>query len=105
MSPTTCASGERRQFFGVDLTERGDGASGVRIVDDPVDGYSFAMNVPGHDLALVITPATDCEVFDVLVQRGNVRVNDIWAVEGHAILECRFPDLEVIADLRFSGCT
>lgn len=105
MSPTTCASGERRQFFGVDLLENGDGASGVRIVDDPVDGYSFAMNVPGHDLALVITPATECEVFDVLVQRGNVRVNDIWAVEGHAILECRFPDLEVIADLRFSGCT
>ncbi|MDC0720769.1 hypothetical protein [Nannocystis bainbridge] len=105
MSPTTCVSGERRQFFGVDLTERGDNGSGVRIVDDPVDGYSLAMNIPDHDLALVVTAASKCEVFDVHLERGNVRVNNIWAVQGHAILECRADGMEIVADFQFSGCT
>ena len=105
MSPTTCVSGEHRQFFGVDLTERGDVGSGVRIVDDPVDGYSLAMNIPDHDLALVITAASECEVFDVFLERGNVRINNIWAVQGYAVLECRAPGIEVVADLQFSGCT
>ena len=36
---------------------------------------------------------------------GNVRVNDIWAIQGHATVECRAPGLEIVADLRFSGCT
>jgi hypothetical protein len=105
MSPTTCVSGEHRQFFGVDLTERGDNGTGVRIVDDPVDGYSLAMNIPDDDLAIVLTPESECEVFDLLVERGNVRVNDIWAIQGHATVECRSPGFEIVADLRFSGCT
>ncbi|WP_434418633.1 hypothetical protein [Nannocystis pusilla] len=105
MSPTTCVSGEHRQFFGVDLTERGDVGSGVRIVDDPVDGYSLAMNIPDHDLALLVTASSECEVFDIRLERGNVRVNNIWAVQGHAVLECRAAGLEIVADLQFSGCT
>ena len=90
---------------GVDLTERGDVGSGVRIVDDPVDGYSLAMNIPDHDLALLVTPSSECEVFDIYLERGNVRVNNIWAIQGHAILECRAAGLEIVADLQFSGCT
>jgi hypothetical protein len=106
MSPTTCISGEHQLFFGVDLTEDGDVASGMRIVLDPEMGYSVAMNVPGHDLSIKLEePATDCEIFDVLVQRGNTRVNNIWEVEGHATLKCRLTGLEIDADLQFTDCT
>lgn len=105
MSPTTCFSGEHRQFFGVDLTQNGDNGSGVRIVDDPVDGYSLAMNIPGEDLALIVTAASECEVFDLHVERGNTRINNIWAIQGHATVECRAPGLEIVADLHFAGCT
>jgi hypothetical protein len=105
MSPTTCVSGEHRQFFGVDLLERGDNGSGVRIVEDPIDGYSLAMNIPDHDLSLTVTATSECEVFDIFVEQGNVRVNNIWAIQGHATVECRAPGLEIVADLHFSGCT
>ena len=105
MSPTTCSSGQRQLFFGVDLSEDGDVERGVRIVGDPVDGYSLSMNIPGHDLAVVIRePASACEQFDLHVERSNTRINDIWAVGGHAQVTCRLPGLEVDADLEFSGC-
>lgn len=105
MSPTTCFSGEHQQFFGVDLTEDGDVDRGVRIVLDPVDGYTLLMNIPGRDLALVLAePAGECAVFDLDVTRTNVRVNEIWEVEGHALVECRAPGLEIDADLEFVGC-
>jgi hypothetical protein len=105
MSPTTCFSGEHQQFFGVDLSEDGDVGRGVRIVLDPVDGYSLLMNVPDRDIALVIRePADECEVFDLHVERTNVRVNEIWEVEGHADVRCRAPGLEIDADLDFLGC-
>lgn len=103
MTPTGCLSGERQLFFGVDLSERGDGGTLVRIVLDPLEGYRVALNVPGQDIALVLDAAS-CEVFDVHVGRTNTRVNEIWAVEGFAFLTCRGPSLEVDADLEFSGC-
>lgn len=105
MSPTTCFSGQHQLFFGADLTEGDDVASGVRLVSDPVDGYALTMNIPGRDLAIVLRePAADCELFDLHVERGNSRVNDIWAVRGHAHVTCRLPGLEIDADLEFSGC-
>lgn len=104
MSPTTCTSGERQLFFGVDLVEDGDVGRLVRIVLDPVDGYTLALNVPDHDVALVIGEEDGCEVFDLEVRRTNVRINNIWAVEGHARVTCRAADVEIDADLTFEGC-
>lgn len=105
MSPTTCYSGEHQQFFGVDLTQDGDVARGVRIVLDPVDGYTLLVNVPERDIALVIGESTGgCELFDLQVERTNVRINNIWAVEGHAFVKCRAGATEIDADLEFSGC-
>lgn len=105
MTPTACFSGERQLFFGVDLSENGDGGTLVRLVLDPLEGYRLAMNVPGQDIALVVDePEGFCEVFDVHVGRTNTRVNEIWSVEGFAFITCRGPDLEIDADLEFSGC-
>lgn len=106
MSPTTCISGQNQQFLGVDLIEGDDEEHMVRIVDDPLQGYSLGMNVPGQDFSLVIrAPASECEVFDLLVERGNTRINGIWAMQGHANIECHTEGLDIVADLHFSGCT
>jgi hypothetical protein len=106
MSPTVCVSGQHEQFFGVDLTEDGDVGSGVRILDDPIEGYSLGMNIPGEDKALVLrAPAKECAVFDIHLERGNTRINDIWTMQGHANIECRLVGVEIVADLRFSDCT
>lgn len=103
MNPTACVSGERLSFFGVDLIEDGDASTLVRIVLDPLAGYRVAMNVPGEDIALIVD-ASDCETFDVDVTRTNTRVNEFWAVEGHAVLACHHPDIDIDADLQFAGC-
>lgn len=104
MAPNDCYSGERQLFFGADLLEDGDDADLVRIVLDPLEGYSLALNVPGEDLAFVLREDDGCERFDLRVERGNTRVNNIWEVQGHVRVTCRFPDLELVADVEFSGC-
>lgn len=103
MAPTACGSGEHLSFFGVDLLEDGDEETLVRIVLDPLAGFRVALNVPGEDIALILDEG-DCETFDVDVTRTNTRVNEIWQVDGHALLACHRSDLDVDADLRFSGC-
>lgn len=104
MTPDACFSGERQQFLGVDLSQDGDVADAMRIVLDPVDGYSVLMNIPGEDLAVVLAADDGCARFDVHVERSNTRVNNIWGVFGHARVTCRLPDVEVDADIEFDAC-
>lgn len=104
MSPDACFSGERQQFFGVDLSQDGDVADAMRVVLDPIDGYSLLMNIPGEELAIVLGERDGCEVFDLHVERSNTRVNDIWGVFGRARVTCRRPDVEVDADITFEAC-
>jgi hypothetical protein len=104
MSPTACYSGERASFLGVDLIEGEDEDTLVRIVSDPVDGYSVGTNIPGEDASLFVSAADMCETFDVEVTRTNTRVNNIWNVEGHAVVDCVAPGLTFRVDVNFSGC-
>jgi len=104
MTPTDCYSGERAGFFGVDLAHEQDQDTLVRIVSDPIDGFSVGTNVPGEDVAVFVSAADDCETFDVDVVRTNTRVNNIWAVEGHAVVDCDLPGLSFHVDVNFSGC-
>lgn len=103
MTPDDCFSGERQLFFGADIVG-GDDSDLVRIVLDPLEGYALAMNVPGEDVAIVLREDDGCERFDLDLSRGNTRVNNIWEIAGHARVTCRFAELEVSADLSFSGC-
>ncbi len=103
VAPDDCFSGERQGFFGVDLLEDDDEARIVRIVLDPIDGYVLKLNVPERDYALVIG-ADGCARWDLLVERTNTRVNNVWEVRGHANITCDLPDLEIHADLSFSAC-
>lgn len=102
--PDSCTSGERSGFFGVDLSEGSDEERLIRIVSDPVDGFSVGTNVPGTDKALFITAADGCAQFDVDVTRTSTRVNDIWNVDGHALVDCEVPGLSFQVDLNFSSC-
>jgi hypothetical protein len=105
MAPDACFSGEHQLFFGVDLSQDDDVADAARIVLDPLDGFKLALNVPGEGVAIVLGEGDGCERFDVQVVRGNTRINEIWVVSGHARVTCRLPDIEVDADLEFSGCS
>ncbi|MCB9754302.1 MAG: hypothetical protein H6713_30540 [Myxococcales bacterium] len=103
-APDHCHSGEWQQFFGVDLVEGDDAAARItRIVQDPIDGATVAINVPGEDVAVVFT-GEGCERFDVLVERDNSRVNNIWNVFGRADILCEAPDARLELEVIFDGC-
>lgn len=104
VSPNACYSGERAQFFGVDLTHDDDQETLVRIAQDPIEGFRVGTNVPGEDIAIFVQQSDGCDTFDVEVVRTNTRVNNIWAVEGHAVVDCELPGLSFHVDVNFSGC-
>lgn len=104
VSPNECRSGEPGGFLGVDLVRDGDEETLVRVVADPVDGYQVGTNIPGTDRAVFVSAADMCEVFDVDVVRTSTRINNIWNVEGHAIVDCVLPGLTLRVDINFSGC-
>lgn len=103
-APDACYSGERGGFFGVDLVDGGDEHTQVRVVRDPIDGYSVGTNVPGTDKAVFVAATDGCETFDVEVVRTNTRVNDIWNVEGHVLVDCALPGLVLRVDVNFAAC-
>lgn len=104
MTPTTCASGERQSFFGVDLLAGSDQSTLVRVLRDPMLGDRVGTNVPGADVSVWLTAADGCAVFDVDLVRQSSRINEIWNMSGHAIVECDLPGLRFVADLEFGNC-
>jgi len=104
MTPTACYSGERAGFFGVDLLESGDEDTLVRIASDPIDGYRVGTNVPGADKSVSVSAEDGCQTFDLDVVRTSTRVNNIWVVEGHAVVDCELPGLSLHIDVNYSGC-
>lgn len=104
MTPNACYSGERAGFFGVDLLEDGDQDTLVRIASDPINGYRVATNVPGADKSVYVSAEDGCQTLDVDVVRTNTRVNNIWDVEGHAVVDCELPGLSLHIDVNYSGC-
>ena len=103
-SPDRCFSGEPLQFFGVDLID-GEPEIGriTRIVQDPVEGFSVAINVPGEDIALVFT-GDGCERFEIEIMRENSRVNEIWNMSGFADIQCETPGVRLDIDASFENC-
>jgi HSP20 family molecular chaperone IbpA len=104
MTPTACYSGERSGFFGVDLIEDDDQDTLVRIASDPIEGYRVATNVPGTDKSVHVAAEDGCQTFDIDVVRTNTRINNIWDVEGHAVVDCELPGLSLHIDLNYAGC-
>ena len=103
-APDRCYSGERLQFLGVDLIE-GEPEDGriTRIVEEPLEGISVAVNVPGEDIALVFT-GEGCERFDVEIVRENSRVNEIWNISGFADIQCDGPGVRLNVSTSFENC-
>lgn len=121
-APDRCSSGQRYQFFGVDLTARAEPATRVRVLEDPVEGPRVVVSVAGRlegeacehcsagprqrrlDERKVVLTAAQCRVFDIELQQDNTSVNDIVGVYGHARLDCAVEGTTVAGWLRFSGC-
>lgn len=117
LGPTSCYSGEHEGFFGVwiapELEEDAQGRSGFRgglkLVKDPVGSWRVFLQSPAEceSFACVTRPVAraHCGTFDVSVRHTNVWVNEIRERQGHADLECRFPEGgSLSAHLTFERC-
>jgi hypothetical protein len=118
LKPTSCFSGEHESFFGAwvtnDLTEI-DGRSGfkggLKLVKEHTGEWRAFLESPNectNGFNCVIRPIdpAHCSVFDVDVSNTSTTVNDIRVREGHARLECSFPEGGTLrANLTFDGCS
>ncbi len=115
MEPPACHSGEHESFFGVwaaPKLETLDGRTGFRgglkVVKNQVGEWEVYVENPnsceGFDCPIVQVERQHCSVFDVHVQSTNTTVNDIRLRQGHARLDCEFPEGGTLtANLTFSG--
>jgi hypothetical protein len=85
MTPTDCASGDRSDFLGAQLTD-GSGHV-VTIVIDPTSGTAVEVSIPNTGKAVKLD-ATMCSTFDVDAQFNNTWVNNIRGVDGHVHVVC-----------------
>lgn len=97
LTPDDCVSGQREGFGGVMLTTSGSGRA-LRVVNDPVKGMLLVLVQPGRDNQVL--GKASCSSFDVQTERTNTNINDIWAVDGHANIDC--PELR--GKVTFEGC-
>lgn len=104
VTPNRCLSGEHQGFFGVDLLEGDREDALLRVLLDPVEGYSLGFNIPGEELALFLDADSGCELFDLEVARQSSRVNEYWNVEGHVLVDCVGPGIDLHIDVVFAGC-
>jgi len=109
MRPTECRSGQRKNFYGVILLSDKKKNQGIKIVEDPTDGWVVQVQIPKSckkNRCKVVTFGEDaCDTFDVEVNRTNTSVNDIRLLEGHLELKCKFDEGGTAkAKLKFSRC-
>ena len=93
--PTSCQSGERNNFMGVDLIE--ESGRMLRLANSPAN----------QPIAIVMVDGTTTEIGpcgQMTVQRQNSTINDITNVEGNATVECEGKDHSVKGTVTFKNC-
>lgn len=116
MAPPACHSGEHESFFGVwvapeleEIDDRTGFRGGLKVLKNPLGQWEAYLESPntcrGFECQVLQVKKEHCLVFDIQVENSGTMVNDIRLREGHAKLECRFPEGGTLkVDLKFSGC-
>jgi hypothetical protein len=115
--PPACHSGEHESFFGVwvapdikTIDGRNGFQGGLKLLKNPLGEWTVFVESPLHCQGLKC-PIRElekkyCKVWDVDVRNTSTSVNDIRVREGHAKLDCSFPEGgSLTANLTFDGCT
>lgn len=115
--PPACHSGQHESFFGVwvapELKKR-NGRSGfqggIKLLKNELGQWRVFLESPleceGFKCTIRELEPKACKVFDVEVHNTGTSFNDIVVKEGHARLECRFPEGGSLSvNLKFDGCS
>jgi len=115
--PPACHSGEHESFFGVwvapeikTIGGREGFQGGLKLLKNPLGEWTVYVESPigcqGLKCPIRELEKKYCKVWDVEVHNTSTSVNDIWVREGHAKLDCSFPEGgSLTANLTFDGCT
>ncbi|HJZ89070.1 MAG TPA: hypothetical protein VKN99_28055 [Polyangia bacterium] len=92
LAPDDCESGQPRDFFGVNLWRSDAQSRMVRLVEDPVQGHSVVVMVPGMgDPGLALSRAS-CTRLEANLSFDTVSEGDGRDLGGWLELECATPD-------------
>jgi hypothetical protein len=101
--PTTCQSGQRNQFRGVQFFEDGGDEHGVGY-HAPVGDVAFiSVNMEHTDKAHRFT-ARACSVLDGDIVKQSSSINRITNLRGHVKFDCTDGGEHVSGDLTFENC-
>jgi hypothetical protein len=115
--PPACHSGEHESFFGVwvapavkTINGKQGFQGGLKLLKNPVGEWTVYVESPlgcqGLKCPIRELEKKYCKVWDVEVHNTNTTYNDIRVREGHAKLDCNFPEGgSLTANLTFDGCT
>ena len=105
MQPSSCQSGERRQFFGAMFFDNRQSRLGGRIASPEDSPTHIVLNTPTQGGAVELT-RDQCTVWDVDLHHTSSTYNGIWAVSGHARFDCTFdqPQARFTGDIHLHSC-
>jgi len=106
MHVNACASGERKEFFGVMFFDEKQPQTGGRLALPEEGEPHISLNLPDADYAIEYRKS-DCSVWDVSLDHTNSTYNGIWAVKGHARFDCTTTDdtpSHATGDVQFDSC-
>jgi hypothetical protein len=115
--PPACHSGEHESFFGVwvapelrKINGRDGFQGGIKLVKTNLGEWTVFVESPlgcqGAKCPIRELEAKHCKVFDIDVHNTSMSYNDIRVKEGHAKLDCTFPEGgALVANLTFDGCS
>lgn len=102
LTPDICRSGDRRNFFGVQLFSKHDSKLALLYVEDPIRGVVVSANVPGTDYAYRFS-RKDCTTLDGSLQRGPL-INYVRAINGNIDIDCQTNSAKLKGHLTFKNC-
>lgn len=105
-APDACMSGERKNFYGVDLYVEDDTTQGLRLAED-VGGYVVLFDVPGQDKRFILDSSSNatCKTWDIKLEEQSSSVNEVTNVMGHVKIDCDLHGIgRVSSNVSFENC-
>ncbi|HEY2040655.1 MAG TPA: hypothetical protein VGG95_13370 [Edaphobacter sp.] len=102
LTPDVCRSGDRRNFFGIQMFSKQNKELSFLYVEEPARGNMISVNVPGTDHGYRFFQE-DCAVLNGSLHRGPT-INQVRSISGTVDVDCHTDDASVKAHLTFKNC-
>ena len=103
MHVTHCASGIRRVFYGVSLTDQSNSSLAARIVEPETGDPHITVSIPGTDTEFTYT-RLHCAVWKVDIDYNGSGVNEVDELAGHATFDCSENGAHVQGSVTLRNC-